>query len=338
MNGEVVHALFRLLQQRVAEGFPGEVFGNAVHLLQRLINRDGANRYRAVTQDPFAGFVNIAASGEIHYRVRAPARGPDQLLHLFFDGGGDGRVTDVSVDLHQEVAADNHRLGFRVVDVGGDNRAACGHFVTHKLRRDVLRQASAKAFTRMLIAQHFATDALATHVFADGDELHLRRDDAPARVVQLGHAFARFSAFWRQQAGKAQLVQTVVGQALFGVSRAQHAQLFAVVARVNPRLAQLSQTLLDVDGNIRVTVRAGGVVYRHGFVVFILRVIFAAADKRRAELNFAHWDADIGLRAGNVDAFRVRESGAFQRVNEVLGLCALFAAGQFCSRHSSFQK
>ena len=225
-----------------------------------------------------------------------------------------------------------------MVDVGGDNRAACGNFVTYKLRRDVLRQARAKAFTRMLIAQHFATDALATHVFADGDELHLRRDDPLAGVVQLGHAFARFSAFWRQQAGKAQLVQTVVGQSLFGVSRAQHAQLFAVVTRVNPRLAQLSQTLLDVDGHIRIAVRAGGVIHRHGFVVFILRVIFAAADKRRAELDFAHRNADIVLRAGNVDAFRVGESGAFQRVNEVLGLCALFAAGQFCSRHSSFQK
>ena len=74
VNGEVVHALFRLLQQRVAERFPGKVFGDAVDLLQRLINRDGANRNRAVTQDPFAGFVNIAASGEVHYRVRAPAR------------------------------------------------------------------------------------------------------------------------------------------------------------------------------------------------------------------------------------------------------------------------
>ena len=33
----------------------------------------------------------------------------------------------------------------------------------------------------------------------------------PAGVVQLRHAFARSGAFWRQQAGKAQRVQTVVG-------------------------------------------------------------------------------------------------------------------------------
>ncbi|SAJ31628.1 Uncharacterised protein [Enterobacter cloacae] len=182
-----------------------------------------------------------------------------------------------------------------MVDVGGDNGAPGGHFVTHKFRRDVFRQASAKPFTRMLVAQHFAADALAAHVFADGDELHLRRDDTLARVVQLGDAFARFSAFRRQQAGKAQLVQTVVGQARVGIRRAAHAQFFAVVTGVNPRLAQFCQTLLYVDSNRRVAVRAGGVVYRHGFVVFKLRVFFAAADKRRAELDFAHRHADISL-------------------------------------------
>ena len=182
-----------------------------------------------------------------------------------------------------------------MVDVGGDNGAPGGHFVTHKFRRDVFRQASAKPFTRMLVAQHFAADALAAHVFADGDELHLRRDDTLSRVVQLGYAFARFSAFWRQQASKAQLVQTVVGQTRVGVRRAAHAQFFAVVTGVNPRLAKLCQTLLHVDSNIRIAVRAGGVIHRHGFVVFKLRVLFAAADKRRAELDFAHRHADIGL-------------------------------------------
>jgi ribosomal protein S3AE len=48
--------------------------------------------------------------------------------------------------------ADNHRLGFRVVDVGGDNGPTGCHFVTHKFRRDVFRQTSAKAFARMLVA------------------------------------------------------------------------------------------------------------------------------------------------------------------------------------------
>ena len=54
MDGEIVHALFGLLDQRVAENFPGQIFRAAIHLFQRLINRNGSNRYRRVADDPFA--------------------------------------------------------------------------------------------------------------------------------------------------------------------------------------------------------------------------------------------------------------------------------------------
>ena len=68
--------------------------------------------------------------------VSAPQRVAQRhLLDLFVDGGGDGRVADVGVDLHQEVAADDHRLALGVVDVGRDDRAAAGDLVAHELRR-----------------------------------------------------------------------------------------------------------------------------------------------------------------------------------------------------------
>ncbi|MNV23431.1 hypothetical protein D3C71_1144430 [compost metagenome] len=178
VDGEVIHPLLGLFQQGVAEGFPGKIFRDPVDLLQRLVDRNSADRHRAVTQDPLASFVNVAPGGEIHHRVCAPAGGPHQFFDLFFDGRGDRGVTDVGVHFHQEVAADNHRLRFRVVNIGGDNRSSGGDFVAHEFRGDVLRQASAKPFARMLVAQHFASDALAAHVFANRNELHLRRHDA----------------------------------------------------------------------------------------------------------------------------------------------------------------
>ena len=69
-----------------------------------------------------------------------------------------GGVADVGVDLHQEVAADDHRLELEVVDVGGNDRAA---------------------------ARDLVADELGRQPFAHRDELHLRRDLALARVVQL---------------------------------------------------------------------------------------------------------------------------------------------------------
>ena len=117
MDGEIVDALLALLDQRVLEAFPVELDRIAVDLLQRLIDRHGADRHRRVAQDPFADVVDVAAGGEVHHGVGAPADRPHHLLDFFLDRGRDGRVADIGVDLHQEVAADDHRLEFGVVDV-----------------------------------------------------------------------------------------------------------------------------------------------------------------------------------------------------------------------------
>jgi hypothetical protein len=83
VDGEVVDALFGLLDQRVAEDFPGQVLGLAVDLFQRLIDRHGADRHRRVADDPFAGFVDVLAGGQVHHRVAAPADRPGHLLDFF---------------------------------------------------------------------------------------------------------------------------------------------------------------------------------------------------------------------------------------------------------------
>src|SRR3546814_7237396 len=38
MDGEIIDALFGLLDQRIAEDVPGQILGNAADLLQRLID------------------------------------------------------------------------------------------------------------------------------------------------------------------------------------------------------------------------------------------------------------------------------------------------------------
>ena len=86
MNREVVDALLRRLDERVAVEFPGEVFRFSVHLFERLINRHGADRHRRVTHDPLARLVDVFPGREIHDRIRSPARCPRHLLNFFFDG------------------------------------------------------------------------------------------------------------------------------------------------------------------------------------------------------------------------------------------------------------
>ena len=164
VDGEVIDALLGLLDQRVAIDLPGQIFGTAADFFERLVDRHRADRHRRVADDPFARFVDVLAGRQVHHRVGAPQRRPAQLLDFFFDRRRDGGVADVGVDLHQEVAADDHRLELRVIDVGGNDRSAARDFVADEIR--------GQAFTRR-------------------DERHLRRDLALARIVQLGHGLAR---------------------------------------------------------------------------------------------------------------------------------------------------
>ncbi len=160
VDGEIVDALLGLLDERVAVDLPGEVLRPTADFLERLVDRHGANRHRRVAQNPLARLVDVLAGRQVHDRIGAPQRRPAQLVDLFVDRRADGRVADVRVDLHREVAADDHRLELGVIHVGRNDGASARHFGPHEL---------------------------GIESFADRDELHLGRDDAAARVVQLGH-------------------------------------------------------------------------------------------------------------------------------------------------------
>jgi hypothetical protein len=51
------------------------------------------------------------------------------FLDFLLDARRDGAVADVGVDLHEEVAPDDHRLGLGVIDVVRDDGAAGGDFI-----------------------------------------------------------------------------------------------------------------------------------------------------------------------------------------------------------------
>jgi hypothetical protein len=310
VDGEVVDALLGLFDQRVAENFPGQVFGLAVDLFQRLVDRHGADRHRAVADDPLARFVDVLAGGQVHHRVAAPADRPGHLLDLLLDAGAQGRVADVGVDLDEEIAADDHRLGFRVVDVVRDDGAAAGDFVADEFRGDFFRQAGAEVLALVLAAEkvghflpHFAGRpqrfevGATVVVFADGDELHLRGDDALAGVMHLADVPAGPGAQGLAvQAGEAQLVERRVGGADAAEVRGQIGQFLDVAAFGDPAGAQGGQAVANVDRGGRVGVGSGAIVDVDR------RIPFAAEGGRRVGLrDFAHRHPDVRARAFDVD-------------------------------------
>ena len=266
VDREVVDALLRLLDQRVAVDLPGQLLRLAVDLLQRLVDRHGADGHGRVADDPLAGRVDVLAGRQVHDGVGAPAGRPRHLLDLLLDGGGDGGVADVGVDLHQEVAADDHRLALGVVDVG----------------RDDGRPRATSSRTNSGV-----------DVLAQRDELHLRRDDAAAGVVHLGDVAAGLRAErLTSQAGellgrgRVAVAVSVVGRR----RRARPGDGSTSPRSTDPRLAQRRQAAADVGGDSGVGVRAARVVQAER----------AVREVRVRDGDVADGDAQVGTRALDV--------------------------------------
>ena len=134
MDGEVIDPLLCLFDEGVAINLPSQFLGTAADFFERLINRHRADRHGRIANDPLACRVDVFARGKIHDGVGAPFGGPTHFLDFFLDRRSDGAVADIGVDFYEEIAADDHRLAFRVIDVRRDDRAAASDFCPHELR------------------------------------------------------------------------------------------------------------------------------------------------------------------------------------------------------------
>ena len=200
--------------------------------------------------------MDVFARRQIHDGVGAPTGGPSHFCHFFINRRAQSRVANVGIDLYQEIAPDNHRLGFWVVDVVGDDGAASGHFLSYKFRRDVGRYHRAQRLACVLLLQDLIAHLVAVHVFAYGDEFHFRRDDALFGVMHLGDVFACLSAAWLAYVFKANAIQFIVGQAFTAISRRLCVQLLSVATRVYPSGAQSRQALVQINADFGVGVSA----------------------------------------------------------------------------------
>ena len=284
VNGEVVHPLLALLDERVAVNLPAERRDVAVHLFQRLVDGHRPHRHGRVADNPLPRFVDIFAGGQVHQRVAAPLAAPHGLFHLLVHAGRKRRAADVRVDFHQKAGADNHRLGLGVVDVGGYHRAPGGDFAADKFGRDVGGYAQ----------------RLALLVFADGGVLHFGGDDALPGVVHLRNALPRFCPAREVDARKARGADTCVREALAAVGGRKGGQRLGIAPVRYPRLAQARKALPDVYRGAAVGVGAAGVVNGNGRVLFL--PLLPVFDRNGVQEGYlAHPHADVVYFAFLVD-------------------------------------
>ncbi len=151
VDRHVVDALLGLVLDHV-EHVAGREVLDLLDLLDRLVDRHGADRDRAGGDDRPADRVDIAAGREVHHGVGAEVDGHLELGELVVDVGGDGRVADVGVDLAPRLDAD-----------APSARARAARWTV--LAGMIIRP-----------ARHFRADQLGIERLAAGDVVHLVGD------------------------------------------------------------------------------------------------------------------------------------------------------------------
>ena len=250
----------------------------------------------------------MLAGGEIHYGVAPPADRPGHLLDLFANGGSKRGISDVGVDFHQEVSADDHRLRLRVVDVGRDDRPATRHLGTYEFGRDLRRNFGAEALPPMLVPHEGgkllahgagvlqALDVLSpTQVLANCDVLHFGGDDPLPCVVHLGHILAGLGPARLAAQVKSKFSELGVVHPLDPKPRTRARQFFDIGPLLDPFCTQRRKPGPNVDRHLRIGVRAGGVIHPDR------RVSFCAKVRRGVRLGYLpHRHPDIGPRPGDI--------------------------------------
>ena len=241
MDGEIIHALLGLLDQRVLEHFPIELERIAPHLFQRLIDRHRADGHRRIAHDPRANVMDVAPRREVHHRIGAPADRPHQLLDLLRDARRYGGVSDIRVDLDQKIAADRHRLQFDMIDVGRDDGAAPRNLGAHEFRRHEFGDFGAEAIAVGEALRRPGERRLARKILAMRDVDHLLGDDPGFGEFVLRDHLALGRRAQRPGC-RAQRREAIVAYEAVVLRLDRPALDGAIAARGDPRLAQRGQT------------------------------------------------------------------------------------------------
>ncbi len=197
-----------------------------------------------------------------------------------------------------------------MIDVGRDDGATACDFVTHKFGGYFLGNGSTERLTRVLESQiiDITTAELLlahlgnAHVLADGDVLHLRSNDALARVMQLGHIGPCLCAAWTTHMLKAQMGCLYISLALTAKFRADAGQLLSIATLFDPCFTDSRQTGAQVDLNIRVRVDTRGVINTHRHVGF--KAFFGLGI---CQHDFTHGHTQVGSAAGYIHFMRSAE-------------------------------
>jgi hypothetical protein len=246
--------------------------------------------------------------------VSAPQRSDQTIFSTSSDHRrSQRRIAKIAVDFHPEVAANDHRFQFGMIDVGWQNGAATGDLVAHELRGEGIGKSRAEIFAAMLTQQtpvaRIVAQLLQAHGFTQSDVFHLRRDDATAGVVHLSNARAGFGAARRADVFKTQMSGGRISRAGAAILGRWASQYFRIVTLPDPGSSNRRQAFEQINLCLRIGVGTGTVVDRDRWIVFSAEFgrggVLADFAQRNPQIRTRSLDINftgVGVRAGNTFA------------------------------------
>ena len=201
-----------------------------------------------------------------------------------------------------------------MVDVARNDRPAARNFRTNEVRDDFLREAGPETLPAMLTTENLRQArtlraggaqlldiGAPVVVLANGDILHLGRDDATPGVVHLADVGTRPGPLWSPlQSGEAHFIESAIGRADASKIGTQIGERLAVASFGDPPRAQRRQPLPDVNLRQRIRIRSRTVVN------IDRRVLLTPKSCVRVRLgDFAHRYPDVRAATGDVNLARI---------------------------------
>ena len=179
------------------------------------------------------------------------------------------------------------------------------------------------------------------HLLANRDEFHFGRDDAPARVPELGHGMA----FGCPQGPPAMALQTGKFHEAVLFRLAGELGMFAgkiavvlrlhvatvvfrhVAALQNPIASQRGQAFLGIAVETGIAPRSGAIIDAHRFI----GLDGASIGFGGCQFDFAHWHTHVGMQlARDVNLFAPGQLLAALQFERIFGCNHMFVTGDTC--------
>ncbi len=177
-----------------------------------------------------------------------------------------------------------------MIDIGRKNGASCSNLLPDKFRCDI----------------RFDSQFPAVHIFPDRHIFHFRSDHPLLGIIHLSYPMSLLGPIRQREMGEPQMIYRMVRKFHPSIFRTYFRQSLYVIPFQYPGLPQARQSLMQINLNILITVRATGVVDKDRSIFFSSLFIVDYCNGR-CQCHLSHCYLKVRVdRTSDIHLLRIR--------------------------------